>query len=109
MKNHDEYYFEIDVREGAPGCADDATYTSRAFRSFATAYEELIFFEFERYWPHLRRIQRVYIWRRDHPKVNADAVSTELIELGVTEDEFDAIIEHVNRRLRLRGCFLYRE
>ena len=97
------YCFQINVREGAPGCADDDTYNSRAFTSFAAAYKEMVFFEVERYWPHLRMIQSMYIWKSDHPKVYVSQAGniaiTDIIKLGVTEDEYHDIIERVNHRL----------
>ena len=100
----EDYYFKVNVREGAPGCADDDSYTSRPFKTFAGAYEALVFFNPRRYWRHLRRVQEMYIWKEGRSKVNVCedecAIKIEdLSKLDVTEEEFDKIIASIDAEL----------
>ena len=96
------YYFQVEVHEGAPGFADDSSYTSRRFDTFQETYRELVRFQPRRRWPHLRMIQRMYIWKNDCDKVNVNEMSCDacftinmddLPKLDVKEHEFDALIE----------------
>lgn len=43
-----KYYFKINVREGAPGWADDDWYTSEPFNTFGEAYRALFYFKPQR-------------------------------------------------------------
>ena len=43
------YYFQVCVREDAPGCADDDSYTSYSFKTFADTYKALVDFNPHRY------------------------------------------------------------
>ena len=100
----EDYYFKVNVREGAPGWADDDSYTSRPFKTFADAYEALVIFNPHRLWRHLRRVQEMHIWRKGHPMVtvfeDGCAIKIEdLHKLDVTEDEFDEIIVRIDAKL----------
>ena len=104
MQEKNSYYFQVDVREGARGCADDDTYVSRSYDTFAQAYKEMIFFDLYRHWRHLRHVQSMYIWRDDYPKVYVygdgfKIATMDLVTLAVTEEEFDNIINSVNAEL----------
>ena len=98
------YYFKVDVREGAPGWADDDSYTSNGFKTFADVYEALVHFRPSRHWSHLRYVQMMYLWKEGQPKVpvHEDGCVIEvnnLAKLDVLEEEFDRIIENLNKQL----------
>ena len=100
----EDYYFKVNVREGAPGWADDASYTSQPFNTFADVYVTLVFFNPRRYWRHLRRVQGMYIWKEGQPKVyvyeDGCAIDVkELPKLCVTEEDFDTIIASIDAKL----------
>lgn len=99
----DKYYYTVEAREGAPGCADDVTYRSDAFTSFAKAYDSLVFFVPHRVWPQLRSVQTMYIWKEGATKVRVgngfyEIEISDLPLLGVTEEEFDSILEDLNKK-----------
>ena len=98
------YYFHVDVREGAPGCADDDYYKSHAYGTFEDAYKALVLFDPRRKWRHFRMVQRQMIWREGGEKVNVygDGCAiqlTDLPKLGVTEKQLDDVIESIDGRL----------
>ena len=102
-KNETVYYFKVRVREGAPGWADDDSYTSYSFKTFADAYKSLVSFKPYRYWRNFRRVQVMQIWREGYPKVNVcgDGYAIEIADLpklGVTEEEIDEIIASVDNK-----------
>ena len=98
-----KYYFKINVREGAPGWADDDEYTSKPFNTFGKAYRALFYFEPERFWNHLRFVQSMEIWLDGCQKVNVSTGGEYLIELddlvhlNVTEEEFDYVIAEIEK------------
>ena len=103
-KNETVYYFKVRVREGAPGWADDDSYTSYSFKTFADTYKALVFFKPRRYWCNLRCVQRMQIWREGYSKVNVyrDGYVIEiadLAKLGVSEEKFDEIIASIDNKV----------
>ena len=98
------YYFKVDVRVGAPGCADDDSYISRPFKTFAGTCKALVYFKPHRYWRHLRSVQEMWIWREGQTKVNLSRGCfkieiVDLSKLNVTKEEFDKIIESIDNNL----------
>ena len=98
-----KYYFEVNVREGAPGWADDDEYIGGPFDTFGEAYRALFYFEPCRYWYHLRYVSSMKIWLDGNRKVDVSTGGSYLIELedlihlNVTEAEFDVIIAIIDK------------
>ena len=97
------YYFRINAREGAPGCADDVSYTSEPLNSFAETYRALFRFAPESYWYHLRSVQSMEIWLEGNKKVKVSIGGCyqieldDLVRLNATEAEFDGVIAVINK------------
>ena len=97
-----KYYFEVTVREGQPGCADNDEYKSIPYETFSDAYKALFYFEPWRRWYHLRYISGMQIWLDGHPKVNVSTCGCykielkDLVHLETTEAEFDDIIASID-------------
>ena len=94
-----EYYFQVNVREGAPGFADNSEYKSRAYSTLAEAYRSLCDFIPARHWTHLRRVSRMNIWRDGNEEVDVSTrgdyaiAVTDLVKLNSSKEEFEAIID----------------
>ena len=56
-----KYFFEIEVREGPSGFADDDSYTSQSYNNFDDCYEAMKAFNPQIRWPHFRCIKSVFI------------------------------------------------
>ena len=106
-QNHEKesYRFQINVREGAPGCSGDDTYTSEPYDTFADVYEAMIYFNPYRKWNHLRYIESYYIWRNECSKVYVyqeedwlKIAIEDLVKLSVTEHEFDKIMNDMQKK-----------
>ena len=95
----DKYYFQVNVREGAPGFADDSEYKSSAYRTLAEAYHSLCDFNPARHWTHLRRVSRMNIWMDGNEEVAVSTrgdyaiAVTDLVKLNSSKEEFEAIID----------------
>ena len=96
------WHFVIEVREGAPGWADDDTYQSRNFDSFDDCYIEYINFSPAKHWEHLRRVHNEYIvYKCGEDTTNNKAIlgaiyyrTNQIVEdLGITEEQFDTLID----------------
>lgn len=88
-----EFCFRVDVREGIPGCADDDSYTSPKFQTFADTYKALVSFEPDEHWPALRSVENMWILKNDM-KFAANYFQIkkhDLVLLGVSADEFAKI------------------
>ena len=97
----DRYYFQVYVREGEPGLADDSDYISSPYYTFEGAYISMANFSPSSHWRHLRRVEAIYIWREGYPKVEMDTLideykidSNHLANLSITREEFEQIIIH---------------
>jgi hypothetical protein len=53
--------FEINVREGKPGFANDESYESCEYKSFEECYKNYIDFVPRKQWKYLRNVQSEYI------------------------------------------------
>ena len=99
----DLFYFKIEVREGAPGCADDEWYTSKGYKTFQDAYRDLVDFEILERWPQLRHVQKITIWKEGGKDVNVKPYNNcievaDLPLLGVTEKEFDELLAKLSAK-----------
>ena len=99
----DLFYFKIEVREGAPGCADDDWETSKGYKTFQDAYKALVDFEIAERWPQLRHVQKITIWREGGNVVKVDPYinGIEMVDLpllGVTEKEFDELLGELSAK-----------
>ncbi len=107
------YYFQVDARTGAPGYADDDSYISNRYDTFGDAYLELVRFQPEREFDHLRRVQDIWIWKAGMEKVAVHDSDTmmclievkDLAKLGISEGDFDMIIDAQNKRIETRVGF----
>lgn len=99
-----KYYFKVDVREGARGFADDDEYISKSYRSFEEVYEALFYFEPHRHWRYLRYVAGMNIWLDGQSMVDVCTCGSYEIDLKdlptlyTTEEEFDRIIDKINRQ-----------
>ena len=110
------WYFVVNVREGAPGWADDDTYQSEKYTSFEDCYRKYIKFSPARYWTHLRHINSECIVFQCGDKINKNTACDGVIcytsgkmieELGITEKQFDNIINQIilhNKKKCLMSC-----
>ena len=98
------YYFEVTVREGQRGFADDDEYESMLYETFAEAYRALVNFKPHRFWRFLRYVSGIRIWLDRHPKVNVSTCGSykielkDLVHLKTTEAEFDDIIASITNK-----------
>ena len=76
-----KYHFEVTVREGQRGFADDDEYMSIPYGTFGEAYKALVSFKPHRYWRFLRYISEMRIWLDGHPKINDSTCGSYKIEL----------------------------
>ena len=93
----DLFYFYIEVREGAPGYADNEWYTSDGYKTFQEAYTALVRFEIGRHWPQLRSVRTISIWKEGKEHVDVKTTDNginidDLHLLGVTEEEYDELL-----------------
>ena len=90
-----KYYFNYEVREGQPGCADDDSYVNRPYDTFKSAYRNMVSFDVDRFWPYLRSVRGLWIWQEGQPKVNVESsfgiTTDDLPKLGVTKEEFSSL------------------
>jgi hypothetical protein len=95
-----EYHFTVYVREGAPGYADDESYTSPPYSTFEECYFRCIKFSPESHWSNHRFTQGVYMTRDSGRAVEVRSTAQEcglievddLVHLGVVESQFDHVI-----------------
>ena len=96
------WYFVIEVREGAPGWADDDTYQSVNFDTFDDCYKKYLQFSPAKYWKHLRCVRNEYIvYQCGDVTTKNRAIcgriyyrTSHIIEdLGITEEQFDELID----------------
>ena len=98
-----KYYFQVDVREGSPGWADDDEYISKPYDTFANAYKAMYHFEPRHYWRYLRFVIRIRIWLEGNPVVSVCTCGqchiqlADLTSLRTTEQEFDDIMAEIDR------------
>jgi hypothetical protein len=96
------WHFVVEVREGAPGWADDETYQSPNFDSFEECYEKYLQFSPAKYWRYLRGVYNEYIiYQSGDDTIKNRAIcgkvyyrTNHIIEdLGITEEQFDVLID----------------
>ena len=99
------WYYHIEVREGAPGFADDEEYKSQKFKSFEDCFESYVYFQPSNHWSNLRRVQRESLIYFDGNKIYINLAKEGMlhydnseIELGITDSEFDDIIARIVNR-----------
>ena len=109
INNNRTWYYIIEVREGAPGFADDEKYVSNKFKSFAECYKSYSSFVPGRYWRNLRRIQNEqFIFENNGVVHKNQACNTQIyyisekIEetLGITEEHFDDVIAEIVKNIQ---------
>ena len=95
------WYFVVEVREGAPGWVDNDRYRSKNFDSFQDCYTEYVRFSPAKHWRRLRGVHNAYIgYQRGDVKILSKAIDGMIYyrtnhcveDLGITEEEFDALI-----------------
>jgi hypothetical protein len=96
------WYYQIKAREGRDGFADDVEYKSDIFDSFEKCFVSYINFKPSKRWNNLRHIQseniiynNTYITKANDGMLYYDDPE---IELGITEFEFDNLIDKINRK-----------
>ena len=91
------WQFEICVREGAPGWADDDEYTSEWYDSFESCFMAYVNFNPYTWWNNLRYVQREVIRYKNKDMCTTNTVhggrlcynkNTILNDLGITEREY---------------------
>ena len=98
------WYFtmELEVREGAPGWADDDTYQSKNFDSFEDCYRKYIQFSPAKYWRHLRSVCNEYIVYQCGDVTTKNRAIFGMVyyranhivqDLGITKEEFNVLID----------------
>lgn len=99
------WYYQINVREGNTGFADDAQYKSQNFNSFEECFKSYVNFKPLQYWTNLRHIQKeIFVFVNDditHINIARNGIlhyDDSEIELGITECEFDKIIDSINKK-----------
>ena len=58
MSLEKKYYYKINVREGAPGFADDETYRSSDFNDIKECYKSYLKFNPSKYYTHFKKYPR---------------------------------------------------
>lgn len=98
------WYYQIHAREGESGFAEDVEYRSNHFDSFEECFKSYVRFKPENYWRNLRRVgKEMFVYVKDDITHITEARGGMLyyedseIELGITDSEFDRIIEKMSR------------
>lgn len=99
------WYYKINAREGDRGFADDVEFKSKNFDSFEECFKSYIIFNPAKHWRYFRYIQSedfVYINNNvEHVnKAREGMLFYKNIEneLGITDCEFDKIINDINKK-----------
>lgn len=102
-----QYRFIIKVRAGQAGFADDEEYESSWFDSFEKCYNEYITFNPSKSFSYLRHVQKEIIQYKVKNIIHDNEAKGGLVfynegkivdELGITEDEFDSIIDKIENK-----------
>jgi hypothetical protein len=97
--------FKVNVREGAPGHADDDEFVSQTFDTFSTCMVAYMRFDVNKYWPKLRSVSLEAINFVDEDGIDHKNTARggmvyykdSVKDLGVTEEEFDLICAEFSR------------
>ena len=94
--------FKMQVSEGPRGYADRGDFQSEWYSSFERCYRDYVNFRPRSYWPHLRHVLwEQVVYDSGTRTFNNPAHDTIIeydnceLELGITEAEFDRIIEAI--------------
>ena len=99
------WYYQIEAREGTSGFADDVEYKSDMFDSFERCFVSYIKFKPSKHWNNLRHIQSEIIIYVNNDITHITKANDGMlyyddpeIELGITDCEFDKLIDKINRK-----------
>ncbi len=101
------YYFQVDVRAGAPGFADYDSYISNRYNTLGAAYDALTRFQPGRQFRDLRRVQGMWLWQEGMEKVQVHESDTmrgvifveDLVKLSISEGDFKMIIASLSKKI----------
>jgi hypothetical protein len=106
-----QWQFAYYVSEGTPGFCDSDQYESEWFDSFEKCYRSYLDFDPHKHWRHLRFVSKSIIRYKNGDTIEENPTDDGLVyytegkieeDLGITDDEFDKLIEKIEKELKCR-------